>query len=94
MPDRARFCLFDSFISNLLHRARRAMAAAGFSELTFSYPGPARVVIVGYPRTPSPRNPLDKRKRGNAFASAEQKKDKGKAHLEGGACSILFLACT
>ena len=33
------------------------MAAADFSKLTFSYPGPARAVIVGHPRTPSPHKP-------------------------------------
>ena len=42
------FC-FDSFIYNPLHAARRAMAAAGFSKITFSYPEPACAVIVRCP---------------------------------------------
>ena len=42
------FC-FESCIYNLLHAARRAMAAAGFSKIPFSYLEPARAVIVRYP---------------------------------------------
>ena len=41
---------------------------AGFSNLNFSYPGPARAVIVGWPK-PLPPSPGAIRKR---------KKDKGK----------------
>ena len=55
------------------------MAAAGFSKITFSYPEPARAVIVRCPETPSPQNPP---------------KTKEKYILEEGAWPILFLART
>ena len=71
------------------------MTAAGFSNLTFSYPGPARAAIVRCPRTPSPHNPSDKRKRRKRLHLPPDKgKTKEKYTLEGRAWSTLFLART
>ena len=60
MLRRLVFFCFESFIYNPLHAARRAMAAAGFSKLTFSCLEPARAVIVRLPSSPSPHKTLKK----------------------------------
>ena len=72
--------------------------SAGFSNITFSYPGPACAVIVGCPKSPSPHDPPDKgeererkKERENVFISAGIKeKTKERYILEGRAWSILF----
>ena len=89
------FC-FDSFIFNPLHAARGAIAAAGFSKLTFSYPEPACAVIVEYPRTPSPHGPPNKRKKINTSPTAARLTQRKAQHrsmntLEGRAWPILLL---
>ena len=37
--------------------------SGGLFKITFSHPGPACAVMVGYPRTPSPHNPPNKGKK-------------------------------
>ena len=91
-PGSLAFFRFDSFIYNPLHGARRAMAAAGFSNITFSYPGSACAVKVGCLKAPSPHNPPYKGKRENAFVPPDKRKTKEKYILEGRAWPILFLA--
>ena len=66
-------CLL-SFIYIPLHGARRAMAAAGFSRITFSYPEPACAVIVRCPETPSPHGPPNARKTRNIRQLQERKR--------------------